>query len=130
MLKNTSTAYGWVAIALHWVIALTVFGLYGLGLWMDDLTYYSPWYQLAPHWHKSMGVLLVVAMLSRLIWRQINAKPESLSAKPWERRIASWTHRAAQEKENRVSLLRRNIGFKHIKTGLEGRHSATTGSDF
>ena len=46
--KNTRTGYGLVAITLHWVVALTVIGLAILGLWMVDLSYYSPWYRSAP----------------------------------------------------------------------------------
>ena len=34
MFKNSKTSYGVVAIFLHWLMALTVFGLFGLGLYM------------------------------------------------------------------------------------------------
>ena len=35
-LKNNSERYGWLSIALHWLMALAVFGLFGLGYWMVD----------------------------------------------------------------------------------------------
>ena len=43
--KNTKTGYGWAAIALHWLVALAVSGMFGLGLYMVELTYYDAWYK-------------------------------------------------------------------------------------
>ena len=40
-LRNSSSRYGWVSIVLHWGVALAVFGLFALGLWMVGLDYYS-----------------------------------------------------------------------------------------
>ncbi|RMH61317.1 MAG: cytochrome b, partial [Zetaproteobacteria bacterium] len=31
MLKNTADGYGWVAIVLHWLMALLILGLFALG---------------------------------------------------------------------------------------------------
>src|SRR5690554_3222953 len=62
--KNTATRYGLVAIVLHWVVAVTVIGLAILGLWMVDLSYYSPYYRSAPFWHKSIGLTLFVILIS------------------------------------------------------------------
>ena len=69
MLKNSQTHYGIVSIVLHWLVAITVFGLFAVGFWMVDLSYYSQWYRTAPHWHKSIGILLALVMLLRLLWR-------------------------------------------------------------
>ena len=43
-LKNDPRRYGLVSIALHWLMALPIFGLYFLGEYMVDLDYYDPWY--------------------------------------------------------------------------------------
>lgn len=75
MLKNSTTHYGIIARALHTLVALTVFGLFALGLYMMELTYYDDLYQTAPHWHKSIGVLLAFTMIFRVIWRIINTTP-------------------------------------------------------
>lgn len=93
MLKNTSTGYGTIAIALHWLVALAVFGLFGLGLWMTELDYYDAWYQRAPDLHKSVGVLLFLVVALRLIWRRMNPVPvpEPTHA-AWERRLAGIAH--------------------------------------
>ena len=71
-LANSSNGYGWVSIFLHWLVAVVVFGLFGLGLWMMDLGYYDPWRQTAPFLHKSFGLALFAVMLVRVMWRLAN----------------------------------------------------------
>lgn len=89
MVRNTRSSFGLMAISLHWLTAMTVLGLFALGLWMVDLTYYDPWYRSAPWIHKSIGVLLFAALLLRLSWHRLNPRPEPLSThSPWERRAA------------------------------------------
>ena len=75
MWRNTNQAYGIIAIALHWLVAAVALGLFGLGLWMVDLTYYDAWYRTAPTLHKSVGVLLFLVMALRLLWRLLNPRP-------------------------------------------------------
>ncbi len=77
-IRNTTTTYGLGAIALHWVVALLVFGLYPLGLYIDSLSYYDPAYRTVPNWHKSIGIILAVILVTRIIWRAINPHPESI----------------------------------------------------
>ncbi|SFM25033.1 cytochrome b [Halopseudomonas yangmingensis] len=92
-LKNTPQGYGLVSISLHWLMAVGILGLALLGLWMTDLTYYSPWYRTAPFWHKSVGILLAVLLLVRLLWRWSNPRPAHLSSHTgWETRLASLVH--------------------------------------
>lgn len=78
--RNSSRRYGLVSIFLHWGIALAVFGLFGLGLWMVGLDYYSNWYRRAPELHKGIGILLLLAMLVRVLWRAISPPPPALSS--------------------------------------------------
>lgn len=75
MLKNDTTQYGAIARALHSIVALTVFGLFAVGLYMTDLTYYDDLYKTAPHWHKSIGILLAFTMIFRVVWRITNPSP-------------------------------------------------------
>lgn len=95
MLRNTSTDYGVVAIALHWLVALAVIGLFGLGLWMTELDYYDAWYKRGPALHKGIGILLFLVVTFRLAWRRLDPvpQPEPTHA-PWERRLARITHAA------------------------------------
>ena len=74
-LKNTKFAYGWVGITLHWVMALAVIGLFALGLYMVELSYYDSWYRGSLDLHKSVGILLFSIFLIRIVWRTVNEKP-------------------------------------------------------
>lgn len=95
MFRNTANSYGRIAILIHWVSALAVVGLFVVGFWMVDLTYYSTWYKTAPHLHKSFGVLLLMLTLFRLIWRQLNPTPAGEPKhKGWEKRAGKWAHSA------------------------------------
>lgn len=76
-IRNSAQSYGLIAIILHWLVAFTVFGLFALGLWMTDLTYYDSWYNRAPAIHKGIGVLLFFVMLIRVVWRCLNVQPNN-----------------------------------------------------
>lgn len=73
--RNSPSRYGLVSLFLHWGSALTVFGLFALGLWMRELDYYDPWYHRAPEIHKSIGILLLIALLVRVFWRFLSPSP-------------------------------------------------------
>lgn len=78
-LGNSRKGYGWVAIILHWLIALAVFGLFGLGWYMVDLSYYDDWYRTAPDIHRSVGLMLAAVVVVRVVWRLCNPRPERLA---------------------------------------------------
>jgi cytochrome b561 len=91
--RNDSNGYGLVAVSLHWLVALTVIGQFGLGLWMRSLGYYDTWYRLGPWWHKGIGVMLCAVLVLRLVWRWSNPRPAHLpSHKPYERLAAGFAH--------------------------------------
>jgi len=93
MLRNRHDTYGLVAVILHWLVALVVVGLFGLGLWMVELTYYDDWYRSAPAIHKGVGVLLFLTLTLRLGWRLLGPRPAPLvTHSVRERRIARVTH--------------------------------------
>ena len=73
--RNSSRRYGIISIGLHWIFALAVYGMFGLGLWMVTLSYYDGWYHQAPELHKSIGVLLMLGLVLRVIWRHISPPP-------------------------------------------------------
>jgi cytochrome b561 len=78
---------------LHWITALTVIGLFAMGLWMRDLGYYDPWYHKAPFWHKSVGLLLAAMVVIRLVLRLTQAHPPPLAShQRWEKLLARLTH--------------------------------------
>ncbi len=79
-LRNSSSRYGAVSIFLHWSVALAVFGLFALGLWMVGLDYYDPWRKEAPDLHKSIGITLFAVMLVRIVWRLLSPPPPALAS--------------------------------------------------
>ena len=79
LLKNTKNKWGWISVFIHWIATFTVIGLFFLGLWMVDLTYYDEWYRTAPSLHKSIGVVLFILTALRIVWRNINEIPEPVA---------------------------------------------------
>lgn len=68
-LGNSTSRYGLIHKLLHAVAAPLVIGVYILGLWMNDLSYYSPYYQSAPLTHSSLASMVTVLILARLSWK-------------------------------------------------------------
>jgi len=91
-LRNSTTTYGWITIVLHWAMAVAIFGLFGLGVWMRSLGYYDAWYHRAPDLHQSIGMITLALLLFRLCWASTNVKPHTLGA-PWERTGGIIAHR-------------------------------------
>jgi cytochrome b561 len=84
--------YHGVAIALHWLMALALVGLFGAGLWMTDLplgTLKFEIYQL----HKSLGITVLLLALVRLGWRFTHPVPAAPPAMTrWEQAAARASH--------------------------------------
>ena len=92
---NTRKTYGWVAVLLHWLMALFILGLFGLGLYMVELTYYDSLYKTLPFIHKSIGISLALVFIFRLIWKITNLKPEAVAgSSQFEQRAAKLVHLA------------------------------------
>lgn len=69
-----------MSIFFHWLSALSIFGLFGLGYYMVDLTYYHAWYKTAPELHKSVGIVFFGLTILRLIWRYKQVSPNHLAS--------------------------------------------------
>lgn len=91
MKQDTVKAYHPISKLFHWLSALAVFGLFGLGYWMVDLDYYSAWYQDAPNIHRSVGILLAIVTILRLIWNLKVRKP-AIEGSAFERKAAVSAH--------------------------------------
>jgi cytochrome b561 len=79
MLKDSRNGYGLVSIAIHWVSAVLILFLFGLGIYMTGLSYYDDWYHKGPELHVSLGLVVLLIMLVRVIWRLVNSLPVDLS---------------------------------------------------
>lgn len=81
-----------VAIALHWLIALTILCTFVLGLYMSDL-------QLSPaklklySYHKWIGVTIFLLVVARIAWRLGHRPPAPPASMPaWQHSAASIAH--------------------------------------
>ncbi|MGL1337469.1 cytochrome b [Vibrio parahaemolyticus] len=80
--KNvTPKNYNLAAIIMHWVSAITVIGMFVVGVWMVDLSYYSSWYKTAPEGHKAVGIMLAILTVGRFVWKLLSASPETEGTK-------------------------------------------------
>lgn len=87
-----NTRYTRTAISLHWLVALGLFGAFGLGLYMTDLPL-SPYKLKLYSWHKWAGVSLFLLVLFRLGWRLGHPPPPLPMSMPAILRvIAHLTH--------------------------------------
>jgi cytochrome b561 len=82
-----------LAVALHWAIALLLFAELALGWWMPGVPKSPPglragWYNL----HKSMGLVLLAAVLLRMIWRASHPQGEIAGLPAWQRTAAEVMH--------------------------------------
>lgn len=90
--RNTSENYGVVAKSFHWVIALLVIGLLGVGLYMESLDPSPLMFKLS-FWHKSFGIAVLALVVLRVLWRVTNTHPHSLPTHAgWEKVLAKVTH--------------------------------------
>ena len=63
-----------IAIALHWLMAIGLIGLFAFGLYMADLPL-SPEKLRFYSWHKWAGVTLFLLVIIRLAWRLAHRPP-------------------------------------------------------
>lgn len=87
--RSDDRQYSGFAKLLHWLTALTVVGMFALGLWMMELSYYDPWYRTAPDIHKSVGIALVLVTLIRLIYKFAVPHPGALPGHSRPVRVAA-----------------------------------------
>jgi cytochrome b561 len=82
-----------VAIALHWILAISLFAAFCVGLYMADLKL-SPTRIRLFNWHKWAGISILVLSAFRLAWRLTHRPPEEPSyLPPRQKRLAAAVHR-------------------------------------
>lgn len=86
-----TSRYTPTAIALHWLMALGLFGAIGMGWWASELPM-SPLRLKAINWHKWGGVTLLLLALLRLAWRARHLPPPALPAPRWQAQAAAAVH--------------------------------------
>lgn len=86
---NSAENYSLTAKILHWLIALLIIALLGIGWWMVGLSYYDPWYHDALSWHKSLGMIVGLVVFFKLFWSLIKKAPTPQASLSTFERIAS-----------------------------------------
>jgi len=85
-------SYHPVTKLLHWLTALAVIGMIGVGWWMVGLPL-GQQKLLIYAWHKWIGLAILALTLLRLLWRwRVPAPPLPGAVAAWERRLAPFVH--------------------------------------
>ena len=90
-LSASSSRYGSVAIALHWIVAALMVVNVALGLYGTVVP--DAWARAVIDTHKSIGVTVLGLAILRLLWRLAHPAPPLPAAYPrWERIAAHVVH--------------------------------------
>ena len=89
-------SYTAIAKLLHWVLALALVGMFGVGLYMADLPF-SPQRLKLYNWHKWAGATILALSTLRLLWRLTHRPPllpavMAKSMPKWQH----WAHTSTQ----------------------------------
>jgi cytochrome b561 len=91
--SSRTKPYAPIAVLLHWVLALLIIGMVGLGWYMMSIEEDpgSAWFF---NLHKSIGLLIAGLVLLRLVWR-LGHPPSRLPASvtPWQASASSVSHK-------------------------------------
>jgi cytochrome b561 len=84
--------YTWQAMLLHWLLAVIVIGMLCLGFLLDDMPRGAT-KDFYVDLHRSFGVLALMLVLLRIVWRARHTPPPlPLTVPRWQRRAAAATH--------------------------------------
>ena len=89
--------YNSAAILLHWLMAIGFLLMFASGLAMTYLELDQAFQFQLYQWHKSGGVLLLLAFILRIAWRVVSHRRRQIPRLPdgmagWERRAAKAGH--------------------------------------
>ncbi|MDB5919431.1 MAG: uncharacterized protein JWR40_3665 [Massilia sp.] len=82
------------AIVLHWLIAVLLIGQFVFGWLLDEIPRNTPARGFWINQHKSVGLVIGVLVLLRIVWRLRHAPPPPLPMPSWQRRAADASHLA------------------------------------
>jgi cytochrome b561 len=88
----TAPRYTATAIALHWLMAALILGIFAVGIYMSDLPL-SPMKLKIYSWHKWAGVTAFLLLVVRLAWRARHQPPPLPASMPrWQQLAAHGGH--------------------------------------
>jgi cytochrome b561 len=91
--KSSSTAYGAVAVGIHWLTVLLIVALLGSGMLADETSDPAAKARILTA-HAPMGIAVLLLTLARLIWWwRFDTHPEPLGGDPaWQIKAAKAVH--------------------------------------
>ena len=89
--KNTTEEWSWLSKLFHWLTALLVFIQIPLGFYAESLRL-SPLKIDVFVWHKSLGMLVFLLVIVRLLWRIKSTIPIALATSRLQKILASAAH--------------------------------------
>lgn len=92
LIKNSQTNYGIVSILFHWIMAIIIIGIIIVGLTMTRIKE-SPLQDTLFRFHKEFGILILILVIPRILWRFYNIIPTTYSWPHWERFAAHTIHK-------------------------------------
>jgi cytochrome b561 len=93
-LKNSYTQYGLIARILHWTSVAMLLTIIVVASQLTDKATNADKLALISL-HSSIGIMLLLLMLARLTWRNLNPNPiHSYSIKTWQKLLAISLHRS------------------------------------
>lgn len=88
-----SERYTMTAIVLHWLIAIAILALIGLGWYMVDIPKKTPERAYFFNLHKSIGLTVAGFVVVRILWRVFHAPPPLPRSIPaWQIAASKWSH--------------------------------------
>jgi len=91
-MRDTHQKFTWPTVSLHWIIAIAIIAMLAFGLYLEDMPRGPDKGQLIGL-HKSVGILILMFALVRVLWRYLNQFPKPLSTLTnWQEKLAKLTH--------------------------------------
>ena len=95
--RNSQSEWGGVSKLFHWTMAALIIGSSILVLHINDSTW---WFKSSPEifiaylsYHKAIGIIALVLVAGRILWRRRNPVPVTAPLTPFEHKASTWTHR-------------------------------------
>ncbi len=90
--RNTKDRFGLIHKGFHWIMAVIILLMLSVGFWMAGLPF-SPFKLEIYALHKSFGVLILMLLTGRILWRLFDRRPKPVpTLKWWEDALAKLVH--------------------------------------
>lgn len=88
MFKNTENTYGFVAKFFHWVVSFGIIALIAVGFLMSSMDPSPDKYELYGM-HKASGVIILILIFLRLLWRFLGTRVHPVEGLPFMIKLAA-----------------------------------------